>query len=248
MLYQTMDHDYRRDHIRQFAELSEIATDRDAAMRSAPGGEFDVLGQVERDLLVQSGLQPSDFLVDVGCGTGRLASKLTDYLTGPYLGIDVVPEFVRYAAELCGRPDWRFEVGEGLSVPAQDGSANMVCAFSLFTHLKHEETYVYLQDVHRVLKPGGKVVFSFLEFGSPACLRMFDTALINVRRPSVLTQFMDRDFIRLCAARLGFEVIGMWYAEDPFIHTTAPAKWSDGGIFPPGPAMLGQSSCVMQKS
>jgi hypothetical protein len=58
---------------------------------------------------------------------------------------------------------------------------------------------------------------------------------------------MDRDLIGLCAARLGFEVIGMWYAEDPFIRTTVPAKWPDG-IFPPGPAMLGQSSCAMRKS
>jgi cyclopropane fatty-acyl-phospholipid synthase-like methyltransferase len=43
-------------------------------------------------------------------------------------------------------------------------SADIVIAFSVFTHLLHEECYAYLQDAARVLTPGGKFVFSFFEF------------------------------------------------------------------------------------
>ena len=39
----------------------------------------------------------------------------------------------------------------------------MILAFSVFTHLLHEESFIYLEDFKRVLKPGGSVVFSFLE-------------------------------------------------------------------------------------
>src|SRR4051812_2923054 len=52
----------------------------DRAMAEAVGGEFEAVGALERDLLIQYGLGPDDYLVDVGCGSGRLASALADYL------------------------------------------------------------------------------------------------------------------------------------------------------------------------
>ena len=47
---------------------------------------------------------------------------------------------------------------QGAPIPAPDGEADMVCFFSVLTHLLHEESYVYLQDARRVLKPTGKLV------------------------------------------------------------------------------------------
>src|SRR5437868_14740335 len=64
----------------------------ETAMRLAPGGEFEAIGILERELLIQHGLQRDGYLIDVGCGPGRLARPLSEYLDGKYLGIDVVPE------------------------------------------------------------------------------------------------------------------------------------------------------------
>jgi ubiquinone/menaquinone biosynthesis C-methylase UbiE len=87
-----------------------------------------------------------------------------EYLKGKYLGIDVVPDLINYARRLVARPDWRFAVAEGLRIPEADEQADMVCFFSVLTHLLHEESFVYLREARRVLKPGGKIVASFLDF------------------------------------------------------------------------------------
>src|ERR1700704_3527549 len=137
----------------EFVEEILNSHPRDEAMQMAVGGEFEALGLLERALLIQLGLRANDYLIDVGCGSGRLAKPLSDYLAGPYLGIDVVPELVDYARTLVGRTDWRFEVAEGFRIPEQDCRADVVCFFSVFTHLLHEQSYLYLQEAKRVLKP-----------------------------------------------------------------------------------------------
>ncbi|MFL6282644.1 MAG: class I SAM-dependent methyltransferase, partial [Pyrinomonadaceae bacterium] len=105
----------------------------DAAMRMAVGGQFEAIGILERETLIHHGLRGGGYLVDVGCGSGRLAKPLAEYLEGKYLGIDVVPELVEYARRLVPRGDWRFEVAKGLTIPEEDGRADMVCFFSVLT-------------------------------------------------------------------------------------------------------------------
>jgi hypothetical protein len=79
---------------------------------------------------------------------------------------------------------------------------------SLFTHLLHEESYIYLEDVKRVLRPGGSVVFSFLEtrYGWPT----FETMLRNMRAgmKTHLNMFMERPQIQEWSEHLGMELKG----------------------------------------
>src|SRR5262245_45023586 len=84
----------------------------DQAMKLAVGGEFDAIGAIESELLIQCGLKKDGYVIDVGCGSGRLAKPLSKYLEGSYLGIDIVPDLVDYARQLVQRPAWRFEVAK----------------------------------------------------------------------------------------------------------------------------------------
>ena len=143
------------------------------AMELAVGGEFEAMGFLEMETLKHFGLQEDAYLIDVGCGSGRLAKPLSEYLKGRYLGIDIVPDLVKYARENINRSDWRFKTADGLSIPEGEGRADAVCFFSVFTHLLHEQTYVYLQEAKRVLKPGGRIIFSFLDFSIPSHWAVF---------------------------------------------------------------------------
>jgi len=68
-----------RDHV---ASLKNEIPDFDSAMQKSIGGEFEAMGIMERELLVQHGLKKDGFVIDVGCGAGRLALPLSDYLGG----------------------------------------------------------------------------------------------------------------------------------------------------------------------
>jgi SAM-dependent methyltransferase len=103
----------------------------------AVGGDDESEGVIEAELLKRYGVKPSDFLVDAGCGSGRRATALASYLKGSYLGLDVVPELLQYAAAKAIRPDWRFVLVQGLSIPLENDVADMVSFFNVFTHLFH---------------------------------------------------------------------------------------------------------------
>ena len=49
------------------------------------GGDYDVMGEVELDVLRAEGLQPTSTLLDFGCGNGRLAVHAVPYLDARHL-------------------------------------------------------------------------------------------------------------------------------------------------------------------
>src|SRR5436190_23918081 len=76
---------------------------RDRAMRAVNGGDFEAVGKLEYYLLRSLGLRDGQFVIDVGCGSGRLATQLAQFPAIRYLGVDVVADVLSWAAELCGR-------------------------------------------------------------------------------------------------------------------------------------------------
>jgi ubiquinone/menaquinone biosynthesis C-methylase UbiE len=238
--------DFRQTYNDWVRRQQEQEQDTDKAMRTAIGGEFEAFGILERELLVAYGLPQDGYVIDVGCGSGRLALPLSHYLTGKYLGIDIVPDLVDYARNLVHRPDWRFEVADGLIIPEQDEQADMVCFFSVLTHLLHEQSYIYLMESKRVLKPGGKIVFSFLEFAIPAHWAVFDSNIQQVGDNVHLNMFMSRDGIQAWAQHLGMEIEAIHDGDKPHIPLPHPITMENGTVIE-GQGNLGQSVCVLVK-
>lgn len=216
------------------------------AMSLAVGGDFEAAGVLEYCLLLQNGLRKNDNVVDVGCGSGRLAFPLKDFLTGQYTGFDVVPELYKYAEEICKRPDWKFLSAPGLTIPLPDDSADFICFFSVFTHLLHEESYKYLEEAKRVIKSGGKIIFSFLEFGIPSHWAVFEGNLADMRPDRVLNQFMDRGAIQAWAEHLNLQILEITDGDKPHIILDRVVHW-DSGAEMSGIGNLGQSICILTK-
>jgi len=199
--------DFRGTYERHVAAMHEVHSS-DKALEQAIAGNFSAFGVLQRELLVQHGLQPAGYLIDVGCGSGRLTGALQQYFRGNYLGIDVIPELLEHARGLCTSKaaSWTFSQAPGLQIPETSGVANMVCFFSVMTHLLHEESYVYLQEAKRVLKPGGTVVISFLEFSIPSHWAVFAENIRHVGDSHHLNQFMSRDLLRAWAQQLDLTI------------------------------------------
>jgi len=144
-------------------------------------------------------------LVDLGCGSGRVAFALSQRVKIHYTGTDVVPALLDYAKSKCPK-NYTFLNHRQLNVPAKDKSLDFVIAFSLFTHLLHEETFLYLEDAFRALKPSGRMILSFLEFSDPAFWDIF-MKTVDRRRAAInapLNTFIERSQIECWARHIGF--------------------------------------------
>jgi SAM-dependent methyltransferase len=237
--------DFFKRYNNLFAALQQEHSEQ-RSMALAVGGDFEAAGQLEFLLLMQHGLQKNHTVIDVGCGSGRLAFQLKDYLRGRYVGIDVVPELWQYAQKLCARDDWKFSAAPGLTIPEPDNSADFVCFFSVFTHLLHEESYTYLNDARRVLKPGGQIVISFLEFALPSHWAVFAKAVNDVASETVHVQFMSRDAIYAWAEHLGLKLVTIYDGDKPHIELDRVVRWESGQEMI-GKGNLGQSVCILSK-
>jgi SAM-dependent methyltransferase len=110
-----------------------------------------------RDLIDLLALKPSDQILDVGCGTGRLAAYALERLGagGRIVGIDPEPARIDLAQKLRD-PRLAFRLGR-----AEDLSSFTVPTFdivymnSALDHLTDKACAI--TEMHRVLKPGGRL-------------------------------------------------------------------------------------------
>jgi SAM-dependent methyltransferase len=218
----------------------------DRALREAVGGEFLAVGRLEHHLLRSLGLRDGHLVVDVGCGSGRLAAQLAPFPGIRYLGCDVVPALLDHARALCRRPDWTFLPTDGQTIPADDGAADFVCFFSVFTHLLHEDTFRYVREAARVLRPGGTLVFSFLEFHVPCHWDTFAASLARAEPGRHLNQFLDRDAIRTFATHTGLDLVHLHDGDRPHIPIPEEIVW-EGGQRMRDLGNLGQSVAVLRR-
>ena len=228
-------------------ERARVGRDPEEAAHYAIGGNFDAFGTIEAEMLKLFGLAPQHYLIDVGCGSGRLAAKLGGYLTGRYLGTDIVEPLLDHAKTLVpSDARWRFELVDRLMIPATDHEADMVCFFSVFTHLLHEQTFIYLEEAKRVLKPGGTIVFSFLEFRMESHWAVFDATVRESRAASghPLNVFFDRDAIAAWARMLGMKIVQFRDGIFDFVPIPGPLVLDSGEVVQ-GVSKLGQSICVL---
>jgi len=116
----------------------------------------DLMARVERHL---PGLA-SDDAVDFGCGVGRLTQPLSQHFTR-VTGVDISRPMLAKAQEFDPPANitWVHNAAPDLAV-LPDASADFVLAHIVFQHMPPALTFGYLADMHRVLRPGGGLVFT----------------------------------------------------------------------------------------
>lgn len=129
---------------------------------SRPGESYDLSWILQ--------LRGNERALDAGCGLGRVTVGVAKLLSeGKVIGIDIwdkldiggiSPQRAYQNAEIEGvRDRVEFKTGNVLDIPFPDGSFDLVTASTVLLALWSKETRLRaLAEMHRVLRPGGKLL------------------------------------------------------------------------------------------
>ncbi len=125
------------------------------------------------------GLKPGDQILEIGCGLGRMAIPLTNYLnkTGSYTGMDIVKSGIKW----CKRkyrfyPNFYFyhmdiynkyynpkgeKRAKDYNFPFADEHFTFIFLTSVFTHMLKDDVEHYVKEIARMLKKGETAFITF---------------------------------------------------------------------------------------
>lgn len=139
------------------------------------------------DLTAMCGFEQAASVVEIGCGTGRLAHRLLERnlpSDAAYLGLDLSAEMVALTAVRIAPFGGRARVlhcdaVEGLPLP--DHSVQRCLVTFVFDLLSPLEAHALLQEARRVLTPGGLLCAASLDHGRslPQRLRSLGWGLVH---------------------------------------------------------------------
>ena len=143
-------------------------------MAAALEERAQALDQVQVNAALVNALAPvaGEQVLEVGCGSGVLCRQIAPKVIpgGKITGVDISPEFLRIAqgyavsAGLSATIQWG--AGQADVLPFRDASFDEVFAARLLLHVSDPQAV--LNELVRVVRPGGRVVVMDWDFGTVA--------------------------------------------------------------------------------
>ena len=126
-------------------------------------------------------------VLDIGCGPGRLATGLIEYIgeIAKYRGVDVNERSIEWCQQNItpNNPSYCFthldvkndrynasggQLDTSFRLPFNDGEFDVAYLLSVFSHMRPRPVSIYLREIQRVLKPKGYAfITAFVEENVP---------------------------------------------------------------------------------
>ena len=220
--------------------LPNYKTTRDAKSSTPVHAMLSVDGSANEERLRASGaytarmvsaalaLKPTDRVLELGCGVGRIGHELAPQIAH-WEGADISANMLKVARERLAkfsnvglteltRSDLR-------SLP--DASFDKAYSIAVFIHMDKEDFYLYLEDLARVLKPGGLLFFDTWNTSHPVGWRRFAVELNpfrgvdpTERKDVARNQFSNPEEVRTFLDHAGFDVVEM-FSDSPWVQAVA---------------------------
>ena len=199
-------------------------------------------------------LKDSDAILDIGCGCGNTAMWLTQHLSASarFEGFDVAAEPIEWCRNHISRSHSQFQFGVAdifnrsynprgavkasrYRFPYESETFDIVLARSVFTHLVPRDMENYLAEAARVLKIGGRCIFSFFLMNDRSRQLVkagkSSIAFVHQKGPYFVVDrarqesavAYDEDYVLKCASQLGLAVTrpieyGLWSSGTSLFH------------------------------
>lgn len=197
---------------RRIVEANRFLPIPKAEQRFVGDGDFRAIGAEFLELFIRyGGLRPDADVLDFGCGIGRMAIPLTQYLSpaASYAGVDVSRQGIAWCRRRISRvyPGFSFShidyynplynpAGKRTPwshrLPFEPGSFDFVIATSVFTHLTRQEIKELLRQLAHLLRPGGRMFATFFVLD--------EVSVEAMRRGGARLAFKPRDNANTCEA------------------------------------------------
>jgi len=107
-------------------------------------------------IIARANMVPGKRVLEIGCGNGIFTEKFSG--TGAMItALDLSPHLLALAQKQITAPNVSFIAGDAEKLDFPDESFDAVVGVSILHHLDHKTA---LKEMRRVLRPGGKIVFS----------------------------------------------------------------------------------------
>jgi ubiquinone/menaquinone biosynthesis C-methylase UbiE len=96
-----------------------------------------------------------DLVLEIGCGTGLFTRKFYEATHANITAIDISDDLLETARQLL--PEANFMIDDAMHLSQPDNTFKVVFGSSVLHHLEFEAS---LNEIYRVLQPGGRMIFA----------------------------------------------------------------------------------------
>lgn len=156
-----------------------------------------------------------DDVLELGCGIGRIGRELAP-LCKSWTGVDISENMIDFASQrLTGQTNVTFHKLNRTSLDMlEDNSIDKAYSIAVFCHMDKEDLYLYMQELNRVVRPGGTIFVETWNLAHPVGWRrwayeplVWSRANHAERKDVARNQFCTAEEFQLYVTHAGFEAL-----------------------------------------
>jgi len=156
---------------------------------------------------------PGDQVLELGCGIGRIGRELAPNCRH-WTGVDISENMIHHAGErLAHLENVSFHRLERSNLEMLgDNSIDKAYSIAVFCHMDKEDLYLYMQELNRVVRPGGIIFVETWNLAHPVGWRrwayeplVWSSANQGQRKDVARNQFCTAEEFELYVSYAGFE-------------------------------------------
>jgi len=205
---------FEKEELAMKEQLEKMVDSYDSYMKKITFGRENKLREAT---LIKAVIKSGDHVLEVGSGTGTLAlaAKKKVGISGKVNGIDVIPGMIEVSKQKAkqANEEVSFDLGSIADIPFETNTFDIViCSFMIF-HVAEKTRHKGISEIHRVLKPMGKLFI--VDLGLPQgsiqriIAKIFFGFMINHELEELTSLFEENGFIEIMNGKVGFKMLGL---------------------------------------
>jgi len=175
--------------VNKFEKRSKEAYDEKAAgYDTSFEGQFTV--RFKELLLETVRIKPSDNVLDIACGNGRLLRMFAEKQSFNGYGADISEQMIEQAKKI--NPDMLFLVGNCEQIPLPDQTCEVITVCAAYHHFPH--VGLFSKEAYRLMKKGGSIYIADVYY--PAVIRILCNPFVPLMKDGDVKFYSPAQIIR----------------------------------------------------